>query len=564
MNSVKYWYLSVHKRGLYCNRIIVLFFVLLLLSICLVGCSDKVTLPTTSEMLDFENAGPSGPAIDIDRLTKAKIGGGSYRVETGDVLELIMPSILQAVTKDEYKEGEKYAPYVCRVSDNGTITLPLTGELKVTGLTLAQIETAVIEQYYPKYAVTRPSVYSRIVEYKVAKVSITGAVNKPGIYSLRNDQMSLVALLMEAGGIVNEGAAIIRINSSGQVEPNNERITGRTRQEKTIQTNQQIAGSVDKAFFENSADSSINKSNIDVQLAFQQYSPPDTTGYLIVRSGQTILLNEQLDITDEQEISFMIKLLSWREPGISNNNIEQQLKELAELIKKGYVQKDNAGQTSKHSTIAAPQKSLKAPEILTERNDLNAANENKTANNLKTSNLGFYSSVTGLAAGSVRQTETDSEKLNNHATIVLPVKGLNIPFADAQLHDGDSVVVERLQLPLFSVIGLVDKPGNFQYPTDIQYTLMQALAFAGGLDRTAEPRYATIYRLKPDGTIVHATLQVERNKNAIELQAALSIKIKPGDIIAVEHTPRTRTNKFLGEVFRINIGTYYNINDALQ
>jgi protein involved in polysaccharide export with SLBB domain len=540
VNSVKYWYFFVHKRGLLCKGIIALSFVLLLLAICLAGCSDKVTLPTTLEMLDFENAGPSGPTIDIDRLTKAKIGGGSYRVETGDVLELIMPAILQAVTKDEYKEGEKYAPYACRVSDSGTITLPLTGELKVAGLTLAQIETSVIDQYYPKYAVTRPSVYSRIVEYKVAKVSITGAVNKPGIYSLRSDQMSLVALLMEAGGIVNEGAAIIRINSSDQVEQNNERITGQAKQEKTVQTSQQIAGSVDKAFFKNSTDSSINKSNIDVQLAFQQYSPHSTTGYLVVRNGQTTLLNEQLDITDQQERAFMVKLLSWREPRIQSNDIEQQLKALAEILKTNSTspnsQKELTLQNPQFSPVLAKQDFLKTP---------------------KASSLGFYADSSNLTNLSSK----DSARLNNQ-TIALPVRGLNVPFADVVLHDGDSVVVERLQLPLFSVLGLVDKPGNFQYPMDVQYNLMQALAFAGGLDRTAEPRYATIYRLKPDGTIVHATLQVERNKKAIELQTALSTKIKPGDIIAVEHTPRTRTNKFLGEVFRINIGTYYNLSDA--
>ena len=132
------------------------------------------------------------------------------------------------------------------------------------------------------------------------------------------------------------------------------------------------------------------------------------------------------------------------------------------------------------------------------------------------------------------------------------------------MKDGDNVIVERLAQPLFSVIGLVTKPGNFPYPPNVQYNLMQALAFAGGLDPTAEPRYATVYRLKPDGSIIHAAFKIIKTGNSSQLTDALNIHIKPGDIVSVEHTPRTRTNVFLDRIVRINLGTYYNLNDVLN
>ena len=157
---------------------------------------------------------------------------------------------------------------------------------------------------------------------------------------------------------------------------------------------------------------------------------------------------------------------------------------------------------------------------------------------------------------------TESGRNQISEALVLPVKGANIPFANVVLHDGDSVIVERLQLPLFSVVGLVKSPGNFPYPPDVRYNLMQALAFAGGLDRATEPRYATIYRLKPDGTIVSAVFEVVHVGNGSRLTEALNTVIKPGDIIAVEHTPRTRTKQFLDMVFRINVGTYWQLNDT--
>jgi protein involved in polysaccharide export with SLBB domain len=141
----------------------------------------------------------------------------------------------------------------------------------------------------------------------------------------------------------------------------------------------------------------------------------------------------------------------------------------------------------------------------------------------------------------------------------LPVKDFNIPFADVALQDGDSVVVERLQPPLFTVMGLVNRPDNFPYPPDVQYTLMQAIGFGGGLNLVAEPRYVTIYRLKRNGTCVSATFPIRGDRRPVDASNTL---IKPGDIIAVEHTPRTRTALFLDRMFRINVGTYWSLTDS--
>ena len=126
---------------------------------------------------------------------------------------------------------------------------------------------------------------------------------------------------------------------------------------------------------------------------------------------------------------------------------------------------------------------------------------------------------------------SDSQQSSDSKTIVLPVKGLYIPFADIVLEDGDSVIVERMQMPFVSVLGLVNKPGTYEYPPDVHYNLMQALALANGLDRPSNPRYATIYRLKPDGTITHAIFQVAKVKKASKLGYAMNTNIKPGDVI---------------------------------
>ncbi len=407
------------------NQVVLALFLAVLFSIYLVGCSEQVRLPSAEQLVEFENAGPVRPTVDMDRLVRARIGGGPYRVVAGDVLEVSIPAVLQVFTAELPDSPDQVTPRMCRVSDNGTIRLAIVGEIEVAGKSLAEIESAVIAAYYPKYSVIVPPVAARIMEYNTSKVSIIGAVQKPGVYSLPSDQMSLVALLMQAEGIVDEGAVLIRITHSDEAAADNELAAERT---------------------------------------IEQLAKPNGS------------------VSQEEDL------------------INTHLKRLLETLDNG-----------------------RTAEIA------NATN----------------------SAGRARESEP----------LVLPVKGLNIPFADVALRDGDSVEVERLEQPLFTVIGLVNRPGNFPYPPDVQYNLMQAVGFAGGFNQAAEPRYATVYRQKPDSTIVSAIFKVI---DGSKLTNASNVLIKPGDIVAVEHTSRTRTKLFLDRVFRINMGVYVPLTNMFE
>ena len=440
-------------------RVLLNFFLIILLLVNLAGCGDQVRLPSPEGLAEFEDAGPVGPTVDMDHLVKAKIDGGPYRVAPSEVLELTMPTILQVVTAEEPDVSGKMAPYMCRISEAGTITLPVVGEIEVGEKSLAEIESAIIDVYYPRYAVTRPSVFARVLEYKTAKVSITGAVKNPGLYELRSDKKSLVSLLMEAGGIIDEGAALIRIIRPEEIVPDDadaealkETIGDTLKEMLRLITEREHKQVIEVVV----APAIYPKHNeIEVQPAFEQIALPNTVGRFIMKQNS------------------------------SSDEVLEKSPELRRKAKSGKPQKPKS--------------------------------------------------------------------------IVLPVKRYNIPFADVALQDGDSVIVERLEQPLITVIGLVNKPGNFLYPPDVQYNLMQVLGFAGDLNLAAEPHYVTVYRLKPDGGIVNAIFKII---DGSKLTEALSTLIKPGDIIAVEQTPRTRTKLFLDRVFRINLGTYIRMEDA--
>lgn len=277
MNFVKYISLSVRISKIYifsCHLFIVF------LSLCLIGCSDQVRLPTEKELIEFESAGFPSPNVVMNNQGTAPKGRILYRVSYGEALELIMPAILGTSTADESGDVNQETSYICRINDKGAIYLPVVGEIDVSGKTLTEIESAVIQAYYPEYTVSRPNVFARLLE--------------------------------------------------------------------------------------------------------QHEQPPIT------------------------------------------------------------------------------------------------------------------------------------------------------------------------------VIGLVNGPGSFPYPSNVQYNLIQAIGLADGLNLTLDPRYATVYRLNANGKIVKATFYVEKG---LELEKAMATIIKPGDIIAVEHTPRTRTNEFLKGIFRINIGSYYRLDD---
>ncbi len=565
MNFVKCSSIIAHISSK--THIVLCLFLTLLLSIYLVGCSDQVILSSAAELMEFENTGPVPSSVDIDRLVRAKIGGGAYRIVPGDVLELTMPTILRVVIPEKPDIPERTTPYACRVSDKGTITLPIVGEIEAAEKSLAEIESSIIDAYYPKYVVTRPSVFARILEYKTVKISIIGAVKEPGIYELPSDRMSLVALLMEAGGIIDNGATLIRITHSDETVLNNVKtpreILGKTT-EKIIE--QSIRPKETMLAMPSARYSAYNET--EVQLTFEQPTPSNTIGQLdIIKHDGTILLAEKLDITSENEREVLLKKLAHKDSRVSTGKVNQRLCALAEMLKPGSGIYNSKNRTT--DKTMNPNAELNMAQILLAGG---FADENINSNTeLNWSDSEQNSTVDDVLYKQLVEKyqelidtfdqENNSEnvekaelgKPKEPEPLVLPVKGLNIPFADVALQDGDSVIVERLEQPLFTVIGLVREPGNFPYPPDVQYNLTQAIAFAGGLDKTAEPRYATVYRLKPDRTVVRAAFKIIDDS---KLTDASSTLIKPGDIVAVEQTPRTRTKLFLDSVFRINLGIY--------
>ena len=451
------------------------------LLLCLVGCSDNVRMPTVEQMVAFEAADPIIPPVDMERINKAKLQTGPYRVVPGDVLEFTMPALLRAVTEAEIQaakvgNGNDY-PFICRVSNEGTLALPAVGDLDVTGKSLAEIEVAVARAY-ERYAVHRPSIYVRILEYTTSKVYIAGVVEKPGVYTLRADQMTLVSLLTEAGGISAAGAAVVRV-------------IGSEAQEDTLD---------------------------DAVSPLQKDAPPAAIEAPSPRVAAPVR-------------SATIRSSAWG-PSVH----------IAVLPPATARSREVGG------AAASPDEAVRSLTIESEAGGAPRADDPPLAEPRP---------IASAAASASDGTPSPEEGAENR-TIVLPVVGMNIPFKDVSLVEGDTVVVEPVQMPLISVLGLVRNPGNFDYPPHARYNLAQVIALAGGLQMDVDPRYATVYRLTHDGTVLRLAFRLIEDEQYTE---RLNISVRPGDLVAIEHTPRTRTTAFVNRVVRLSVGTWVDLGD---
>jgi polysaccharide biosynthesis/export protein VpsN len=103
-----------------------------------------------------------------------------------------------------------------RVATNGTISMPLIGQVVVKGLTIDEVELKITKLYLGDY-LKKPDVSVAIVEYR--QFYVNGEVDKPGGYSYR-EGMTIQRAISLAGGFT-ERASRSKIRLMRENNPNN-------------------------------------------------------------------------------------------------------------------------------------------------------------------------------------------------------------------------------------------------------------------------------------------------------------------------------------------------------
>ena len=96
-----------------------------------------------------------------------------------------------------------------RVGNDGIISIPLLGQVKVGGMDVSSIATH-IENLLADGYLLAPQVNVFVEEYRSKKVTILGQVNRPGLNELQGS-ISLLELISRAGGLTQDAGELITI-----------------------------------------------------------------------------------------------------------------------------------------------------------------------------------------------------------------------------------------------------------------------------------------------------------------------------------------------------------------
>jgi polysaccharide export outer membrane protein len=119
-----------------------------------------------------------------------------------------------------------------------------------------------------------------------------------------------------------------------------------------------------------------------------------------------------------------------------------------------------------------------------------------------------------------------------------------------RLEDGDVVHVLKRDVPPVSVIGLVQKPGEFEYPANRPFYFLDALALAGGISSPVADKVLVIRRATGQKAPANIEVSIQSAKRGGE-----NIELQPGDTVSVERTPATVVVDTLQTFFRVGFSS---------
>ncbi len=126
----------------------------------------------------------------------ARVHSGPPKLPVPTPSTTVGPGDLFAVTV----LGEKEIPPEFRVQPDGTVDFPYLDRVKVDGLEPQQIEELIKEQLIDRQILVNPQVTLVVKQYNSKRISVVGAVAKPGIMPW-SEGMKLVDAILLAGGL---------------------------------------------------------------------------------------------------------------------------------------------------------------------------------------------------------------------------------------------------------------------------------------------------------------------------------------------------------------------------
>ena len=121
------------------------------------------------------------------------LSSAGFTLGAGDLLRISVPQIPQLTNR------------TLRVSEQGTISLPLLGEISVSGMTQQDLLND-LSNRTRKY-VYHPQVEVFLLHSENREVAVLGSVKKPGRYMLTSRSDTIMTIISRAGGLNTDATA---------------------------------------------------------------------------------------------------------------------------------------------------------------------------------------------------------------------------------------------------------------------------------------------------------------------------------------------------------------------
>ncbi|MCP4189838.1 MAG: hypothetical protein GY768_04340 [Planctomycetaceae bacterium] len=175
--------------------------VLFLILLMGLGCRSGADYQGSS-LPEYLRSSPEPNAAAIDLTSIASHSINEDLIYPGDVLEV------QVSTGIEETEP---TTWTLRVTDRGTIDVPLVGTAQVAGFTLADAEQAIRQLSVEREIYRHPHVSVLMKQRRMIRVRVVGAVKEPGVYELPAAGSDLLAAIVAAGGLNEDAGTLVEL-----------------------------------------------------------------------------------------------------------------------------------------------------------------------------------------------------------------------------------------------------------------------------------------------------------------------------------------------------------------
>jgi polysaccharide export outer membrane protein len=174
-----------------------------------IGCGGSIQQPPPVQPAAAAAPAPAGSNEAVNEINKAislsaaqsSTSTHDYRIGPDDLIQVTIYNIPEQEARGTPRT------VILRVSQQGMVVVPLVGEVNVKGKTVAQVQEE-LGKRYAKY-IRNPQVGVIVTEYR-QRVSVMGAVQKPGVFELTGPK-TVIDMLALAGGVTDRAGNQVHV-----------------------------------------------------------------------------------------------------------------------------------------------------------------------------------------------------------------------------------------------------------------------------------------------------------------------------------------------------------------